>query len=178
MVNTAKSIGANTFAFFTRNPRGSKAKAEDPVDAAAAVKALNERNFGKLVAHGSYTMNLCTQDPEARQFAAEILCDDLRRMAVAKIDENAKVLHLEEKPKEPKSDVAVFATYIYQKDTIKKIRTYLDEGNSPDAPGNFPAWLYSKQPVYLYLFEGECFDIGTPDSYAYVNELLEKGGNK
>lgn len=104
--------------------------------------------------------------------------DDLRRMAVAKIDETGKVLHLEEKPKEPKSDVAVFATYIYQKETIKKIRTYLDEGNSPDAPGNFPAWLYSKQPVYLYLFEGECFDIGTPDSYAYVNELLEKGGNK
>jgi len=81
MVNTAESIGANTFAFFTRNPRGSKAKAEDPEDAAAALKALIDRNFGKLVAHGSYTMNLCTQDPEARQFAAEILCDDLRRMA-------------------------------------------------------------------------------------------------
>ncbi|MBQ2784991.1 MAG: deoxyribonuclease IV [Oscillospiraceae bacterium] len=81
MVNTAESIGANTFAFFTRNPRGSKAKAEDPVDAAAAISALQDRNFGKLVAHGSYTMNLCTGDPEARQFAAEILSDDLRRMA-------------------------------------------------------------------------------------------------
>ena len=81
MVRTAQSIGANTFAFFTRNPRGSKAKAEDPVDAAAAVNALEEGGFGKLVAHGSYTMNLCTQDPEARRFAAEILHDDLRRMA-------------------------------------------------------------------------------------------------
>ena len=81
MINTAKSIGANTFAFFTRNPRGSKAKAEDPADAAAAVNALKEGGFGKLVAHGSYTMNLCTADPEARQFATEILCDDLRRMA-------------------------------------------------------------------------------------------------
>ena len=81
MVNTAESIGANTFAFFTRNPRGSKAKAEDPVDAAAAMNVLQDRNFGKLVAHGSYTMNLCTQDPDARRFAAEILCDDLRRMA-------------------------------------------------------------------------------------------------
>ena len=50
MVNTALSIGANTFAFFTRNPRGSKAKAEDPVDAAAAVAALAEQGFGKLVA--------------------------------------------------------------------------------------------------------------------------------
>ena len=71
MVNTALSIGANTFAFFTRNPRGSKAKKEDPADAVRAVKLLEENGFGKLVAHGAYTMNLCTADPEARAFAAE-----------------------------------------------------------------------------------------------------------
>ena len=81
MVNTALSIGANTFAFFTRNPRGSKAKKEDPADAAKAVALLEENHFGKLVAHGAYTMNLCTADPEARAFAAEVLEDDLRRMA-------------------------------------------------------------------------------------------------
>ena len=81
MVRTAQSIDANTFAFFTRNPRGSKARQEDPVDAAAACKTLAENGFGKLVAHGSYTMNLCTADPEARAFAASILEDDLRRMA-------------------------------------------------------------------------------------------------
>ncbi len=81
MVNTAQEIGANTFAFFTRNPRGSKAKQEDPADAAAAVKALADLGFGKLVAHGSYTVNLCTADPEARDFAASVLEDDLRRMA-------------------------------------------------------------------------------------------------
>ena len=81
MVKTALSIGANTFAFFTRNPRGSKAKKEDPADAAKAVRMLEENHFGKLVAHGAYTMNLCTADPEARAFAAEVLEDDLRRMA-------------------------------------------------------------------------------------------------
>jgi len=81
MVKTALEIGANTFAFFTRNPRGSKAKKEDPADAAKAVQLLKEHNFGKLVAHGAYTMNLCTADAEARAFAAEVLCDDLRRMA-------------------------------------------------------------------------------------------------
>ncbi|MBE6976791.1 MAG: deoxyribonuclease IV [Ruminococcaceae bacterium] len=81
MVKTAESIGANTFAFFTRNPRGSQAKTEDPADCEAAVAALAHMGFGPLVAHGSYTMNLCTKDPEARQFAAEILADDLRRMA-------------------------------------------------------------------------------------------------
>ena len=81
MVKAATDIGANTFAFFTRNPRGSKAKAEDPIDAAKAVWLLQENQFGPLVAHGAYTMNLCTKDPEARSFAAQILADDLRRMA-------------------------------------------------------------------------------------------------
>ena len=81
MVNTAKELGANTFAFFTRNPRGSQAKKEDPEDSARAMKALQEGAFGKLVAHGAYTMNLCTLDPESRSFAAALLEDDLRRMA-------------------------------------------------------------------------------------------------
>lgn len=81
MVKTAQSIGANTFAFFTRNPRGSKAKKEDPADAARAVAMLREGDFGPLVAHGAYTMNLCTADAQARDFAAEVLADDLRRMA-------------------------------------------------------------------------------------------------
>lgn len=81
MVKTALSIGANTFAFFTRNPRGSKARKEDPEDGARAVELLKQENFGPLVAHGAYTMNLCTADPEARAFAASLLADDLRRMA-------------------------------------------------------------------------------------------------
>ncbi|MEF2836624.1 MAG: deoxyribonuclease IV [Oscillospiraceae bacterium] len=81
MVKTALNIGANTFAFFTRNPRGSKAKPEDAADAAKAVAMMGENHFGPLVAHGAYTMNLCTADPEARAFAAEVLEDDLRRMA-------------------------------------------------------------------------------------------------
>ena len=81
MVETAKSIGANTFAFFTRNPRGSKAKKEDPVDCAKAVEALKAGGFGPLVAHGAYTMNLCTLEAGARAFACDVLCDDLRRMA-------------------------------------------------------------------------------------------------
>ena len=81
MVKVAQSIGANTFAFFTRNPRGSRAKPEDPVDCEKAVSALKEAQFGRLVAHGAYTMNLCTAEAGAREFAASVLCDDLRRMA-------------------------------------------------------------------------------------------------
>ena len=81
MIRTAKSIGANTFAFFTRNPRGSQAKKEDPADCALAVEALKNEQFGPLVAHGAYTVNLCTKEADARAFAASVLCDDLRRMA-------------------------------------------------------------------------------------------------
>ena len=81
MVETAMSIGANTFAFFTRNPRGSQAKKENSEDCAKAVEMLKAEGFGQLVAHGAYTMNLCTKDPEARAFAADVLKDDLRRMA-------------------------------------------------------------------------------------------------
>lgn len=81
MVETATSLGANTFAFFTRNPRGSQAKAENPQDSARAVEALKDRAFAPLVAHGAYTMNLCTAEAGARAFAASILADDLRRMA-------------------------------------------------------------------------------------------------
>lgn len=81
MVETAASIGANTFAFFTRNPRGSRARQEDAEDARLAMELLRQGNFGPLVAHGAYTMNLCTADGEARAFAADVLADDLRRMA-------------------------------------------------------------------------------------------------
>ena len=81
MVETARSIGADTFAFFTRNPRGSRARQEDSADAQRAVALLTQGGFGPLVAHGAYTMNLCTADPKARRFAADILADDLRRMA-------------------------------------------------------------------------------------------------
>ena len=81
MVKTAEKIGANTFAFFTRNPRGSKAKPLDEADCAKAMERLGAQGFGKLVAHGSYTMNLCTADPEARAFAAQVLKEDMERMS-------------------------------------------------------------------------------------------------
>ena len=93
---------------------------------------------------------------------------------LAVVDENGKVLDIEEKPKEPKSDTAVFATYLYKRDTVPMFREYLDGGNNPDAPGNFPAWLYKRKDVYAYTFSGECYDIGTPESYREVCRMYEK----
>ena len=80
MGRTALSIGANTFQFFTRNPRGSKAKAIDPADVAAFLELAAENGFGTLVAHAPYTINPCSKDERTREFARMTLADDLRRM--------------------------------------------------------------------------------------------------
>ena len=99
---------------------------------------------------------------------------DLQRMGNAILDGEGKVLALEEKPKEPKSNCAVFASYIYKKETLSLIGQYLKEGNNPDAPGFFPSWLYQRKPVYAYKFQGECYDIGTHESYHDVCEKFGK----
>ncbi len=80
MGRQALDIDANTFAFFTRNPRGGSAKAIAPEDAAKLRDILAEKNFGKLVAHAPYTMNPCAADPNIRRFAREAMADDLVRM--------------------------------------------------------------------------------------------------
>ena len=80
MGRTALSIGANTFQFFTRNPRGSKAKAIDPADVAACLALAAENEFGTLVAHAPYTINPCSRDEHTREFARMTLADDLKRM--------------------------------------------------------------------------------------------------
>lgn len=80
MGTTATSIGANTFAFFTRNPRGGSAKPIDPQDAAALRAHMAEHGFAKLVAHAPYTLNACSGKEHTRAFAHEAMADDLVRM--------------------------------------------------------------------------------------------------
>ena len=80
MGKTASSIGANTFAFFTRNPRGGSAKAIDPADAAELKAWMEAHDFATLVAHAPYTLNCCSDKPHARAFAREAMADDLGRM--------------------------------------------------------------------------------------------------
>ena len=80
MGRQALELGADTFQFFTRNPRGSKAKDLDPNDAAALVELMKENNFAPIVAHAPYTLNLCGAEEANRAFARETMADDLRRM--------------------------------------------------------------------------------------------------
>ena len=72
--------GGNTFAFFTRNPRGGKAKEIDPEDVKKFLELEQENGFGKLVAHAPYTMNCASDKENLREFAREILADDMKRM--------------------------------------------------------------------------------------------------
>ena len=80
MGETAQSIGANTFQFFTRNPRGGKAKELDKADVAAFLAYADEHGIGQLVAHAPYTLNACGADARVREFAREVMADDLQRM--------------------------------------------------------------------------------------------------
>lgn len=80
MGKAALKLGANTFAFFTRNPRGGKAKEIDPADAERLRSLMEEHHFGKLVAHAPYTMNVCAAKMDIREFSWNILKDDMERM--------------------------------------------------------------------------------------------------
>ena len=80
MGRQALELGADTFQFFTRNPRGSRAKDLDAADAAALVQLMAEHRFAPIVAHAPYTLNLCGAEERNRAFARETMADDLRRL--------------------------------------------------------------------------------------------------
>jgi apurinic endonuclease (APN1) len=80
MGEEALSIGANTFQFFTRNPRGSKVKKMDEKDAAVLVALAREHQFAPLLGHAPYTLNACAADPHIREFAHMVITDDLANM--------------------------------------------------------------------------------------------------
>lgn len=80
MGKTATEIGANTFAFFTRNPRGGSAKAVEPTDVKNLLDHMKAQSFAPLVVHAPYTLNACSDKVEVRDFARSVFADDLNRM--------------------------------------------------------------------------------------------------
>lgn len=124
-----------------------------------------------------FTFDLNDLIEEFRKSGHDTICAEhmsdynlLKRFAVAQLDENGDVIDMVEKPAEPKSDIGVYALYVYRRDTVPLIKHYLDIGQPKDAPGHFPSWLCNAQnplrkPVHAFLFKGECVDIGTPESY-------------
>lgn len=99
----------------------------------------------------------------------------LRRTGVAIVDEDGRVLLMQEKPKEPQSNWAVPPFYIYPYADLKYIMEGIDsESCGLDAPGSFMAWFCQKANVYSYLMPGKRYDIGTIDSYKYVQSIYKK----
>ena len=82
MAEEALSINADTLQFFSRNPRGSKAKDIDEKDVEKFLKICKEHNFGKIIAHAPYTLNPCSKDEKVREFALQTMADDLKRLEI------------------------------------------------------------------------------------------------
>ncbi len=89
----------------------------------------------------------------------------LQRTGVAVIDENDKVLDMEEKPQEPKSNWAIPPFYIFKKECLNEIKTGIESGCKVDAPGGFIEWFCKRNDVYAYLMPGKRIDIGNLDDY-------------
>jgi glucose-1-phosphate thymidylyltransferase len=91
----------------------------------------------------------------------------VRQYGVVAIDDDERVVSFVEKPPDPESNLAATACYLYHREHLPLIATYLAESNSPDQPGRLVEWLYRRAPVYGYRFSGEWLDIGDK------NQLLE-----
>jgi glucose-1-phosphate thymidylyltransferase len=98
----------------------------------------------------------------------------VKQYGVVEVDADDRVIGLEEKPAKPKSNLAATATYLYRGDHLALLPQYLDEGNPPDAPGNFVVWLHKRVPVYAYRVSGEWFDIGDLRQLLAADNLLRE----
>lgn len=96
----------------------------------------------------------------------------IKQYGVAELDADERVVSLEEKPAAPRSNIAVTAAYLYRPEHTALIDRYLEEGNPPDAPGNYVVWLYQRAPVYGYRFEGGWMDIGDPKQLLEADNRL------
>jgi len=146
---------------------------------------INEKNITEdivVIAGDNFiTYPLLEQYQLFKDKQTDVICahkiadpDLLTKFAVAVLDEDNKVMSLIEKPSIPPSDIAVFATYFYQADTLSLLNQYIQEGQNPDAPGYFPQWLHKKKDIYAYIMNGECHDIGTIEAYEAMQKKLAK----
>ncbi len=83
-----------------------------------------------------------------------------KQYGIVDVDEDDRITNFVEKPEHPPTTLSATATYLYRRDHAALIPTYLEEGNPPDQPGNYVAWLHKREPVYAYRFDGEWYDIG------------------
>jgi glucose-1-phosphate thymidylyltransferase len=108
----------------------------------------------------------------------DVLDVDLaRRYGIVAIDGDDRIVDFVEKPQDPPSTLAATATYLYTREHARLVATYLAEGNPPDQPGNYVAWLHKREPVYAYRFDGGWYDIGDPEQLLVAdNRMREREG--
>jgi glucose-1-phosphate thymidylyltransferase len=97
-----------------------------------------------------------------------------KKYGIVDVDEDDRITNFVEKPTEPPTTLCATATYLYTREHAGLIPTYLAEGNPPDQPGNFIAWLYRRGPVYAYRFEGEWYDIGDRDQLLEADNRMRR----
>jgi glucose-1-phosphate thymidylyltransferase len=96
-----------------------------------------------------------------------------RKYGIIELDERDRVVSFLEKPDDPPSTLAATATYLFHREHLALVPRYLEEGNSPDQPGRFVAWLQAHEPVYGYRFEGEWLDIGDHDQLRHADAVAK-----
>jgi glucose-1-phosphate thymidylyltransferase len=96
------------------------------------------------------------------------------RYGVVETDVDDRIIAFVEKPAEPQSTLAATAAYLYPREHAALLGEYLDAGNFPDAPGNLPAWLRFRAPVYAYRFPGAWFDIGDHEQLLEADNWMRR----
>ena len=122
--------------------------------------------IGFSAERGSSAVFACRTNPER-----------LKRVGVALLDGEGRIVDFEEKPERPKSDLRVPPFYVYTPQAVRLVSGFLDEGNNPDAPGHFLSWLCAREPVYALRRAEGTYDIGTLATYHAVCAEFGAGGH-
>ena len=96
----------------------------------------------------------------------------IKKYGVVTVDADGVITNFEEKPKEPKSDLAAIALYFYSKNVLSLFTTYIAAGNNPDQPGLFLQWLYPRKPVKTFQISGKWLDIGSKETLENADKIL------
>jgi len=97
-----------------------------------------------------------------------------KKYGIVEVDAEDRITSFVEKPEHPPTTLCATATYLYDRDHVRLVETYLEEGNPPDQPGNFVAWLHKRAPVYGYRLPGEWYDIGDRDQLLEADNRMRR----
>lgn len=124
-----------------------------------------------------FTYSLADMYTRFNESGGDLICvktlDDetaLKSLGVCVLGENNRVIGFKEKPERPESNIAVYATYIFKRDSLRFIGEFLSLAGKNDAPGYFIEWLHKKTDIYAWFMNGECHDIGTVEAYERIRD--------